>query len=795
MTQNLSLSDVNLWRTELGLLPVPLFGDQEKEGAFVLLNGMRGNFCLDFGHHKIGDETRNFAWSSNVGHYVELVGDHIEVQRWDQKRAAIERYNLESIRDNLEKFHAYLEMNSPRHGLSVVSHVIGIYRSLRAVLGNNFDGPRSLRAFLYLLACAADRSERGRLALSNWRLSEEAAEIVSVIREAEWLMLQNELVSGRPIESLVPDFTLLLRHASGHLFQEAHYEAVFISPSQLTLNGFLPSPIEIGKESKGIGLHFTPPALARTLVEEAFAALGQQQESIFIFDPACGSGEFLREALRQLKLKGYTGAIKLVGWDISEAACDMANFILAWETRNIQAKVSVKISCVNSLFSDQQWPENVDLVLMNPPFVSWQEMNSQQRNSVTEILGELAKQRPDLSHAFLLKASSCLRKEGVLGTILPASLLDGHSADKLRKRLVEQISATLIARLGSHLLFSSAMIDAAIYVGKKGVNTKELPPVAFWADHRANSSSAGLRALRKIRYLRTSSAYPVIGDGFSIYLNPRLGHDDTSWAPRPYKSWKLLQRLEHLPKVKDLFNVKQGIRTGNNQVFLISKIDWMSLPKGERQYFRPAVVNKSIDYGVLNELVYVFFPYGELKIKSEKELQKKLEIYFKQYLLPSKSKLLARDNIVTDRWWELSRNWVWQVDRSPKLVSTYFGDAGSFAWDETGDFVVVQGFGWFPKRSKSLSKKVGLAYLAVLNSAFFSELLSATSNHVGGGQWNLSKKFVDPIAIPDLLSEQFSPLIVSELSAIGARIHAGARLDDKRTDELLLRLYGIGESL
>jgi hypothetical protein len=257
----------------------------------------------------------------------------------------------------------------------------------------------------------------------------------------------------------------------------------------------------------------------------------------------------------------------------------------------------------------------------------------------------------------------------------------------------------------------------------------------------------------------------------------------------------LLQRLEHLPKVKDLFDVKQGIRTGNNPVFLLSKSDWMSLPKGERQYFRPAVVNKSIDYGVLKDLVYVFFPYGELGIKNEKELRKKLEIYFEQYLLPSKSKLLIRDNIVTDRWWELSRNWAWQVDRSPKLVSTYFGDAGSFAWDETGDFIVVQGFGWFPKRGKTLSKKVGLAYLAVLNSTFFSELLSATSNHVGGGQWNLSKKFVDPIAIPDLRSEQLGPSIVSELSAIGARIHAGLGLDDKRNDEFFLGLYGIDESL
>ncbi len=797
MPHDLHLADIDLWRTELGLFPVPLFDDQQKEQTFVLLNGARGNFCLDFGRFQLGDDTRNFAWSSNVGHYIALVGENIEVQRWDQTRASIERYSHKSVYDNLEKFHAYLENNSPRQELSIVSHVIRVFRSLRAVLGNKFDGSNSLRAFLYLLACATDRAERGRLVLEDWRLSNAAVEIASAIREADWSALQDELVQGRPIDSLVPNLTLLLRHASGQLFQEAHYEAVFIFQSQMMLDGFVPSPVQVSKESRGTGLHFTPPALARTLVEESFAALNKGQQAIVIFDPACGSGEFLREALRQLKLNKFGGQIKLIGWDDSEAACDMANFVLAWETRGIRAEVTVQILCTNSLRSDQEWPKDVDLVLMNPPFVSWQDMNSLQREAVTDILGELTTRRPDLSHAFLWKASSCIRAGGVLGSILPASFLDGTSAEKLRDRLSEQMSPKLIARLGSHLLFAGAMIDTAFYVAKKEAGTKE-PAVAFWADHRTSSTSAGLRALRKTRYFGGPNTYPLIKDGFSIYLNPTLGRNSNNWVPRPYSSWKLLQSLNHLPKVKDLFDVKQGILTGHNPAFVLKKNEWINLPEDEKQYFRPAVVNKSIQHGFLGDVAYVFYPYDNNEIESEHELRKVLKEYYKEYLLPVKSAFLARQTVKPKRWWELIRHRAWQVDRSPKLVSTYFGDAGSFAWDATGDFVVVQGYCWLPKRaksSKSFPQKVGLAYLAVLNSSLFSELLSATSNHVGGGQWNLSKRFVNNIAIPDLFSDQLSPTIISELSTIGKRIQAGLAVDDKQQGELLNLLYGIDRKL
>ena len=784
------LDNINLWRLELGLYPVPLFADGHSN-QFVLLNGNRGNFCLDLEREHLDADTRNNAWSSNVGHYVGLTDRYVEVQRWDRRKRFVERFPRENVVENLERFHTRLEKDEPKRELSIVSHVIRVFRSLRTSLGHEVDGPTSLKAFLYLLACVTDDVRRRELSSDRWQLDSGAAEVASIISEHDWDALVGELAQGRPIEGLIPNPTLLLRHSSGQIFQEAHYEAVNIPQEQLMLSGFPPAPAALAQTRKGAGLHFTPPALARSLVEESLRIISELPPRITVFDPACGSGEFLRETLRQLKIQGYRGEVNLIGWDISQAACDMASFILAWEMRGHEHHVFADIRCLDSIIIEE-WPTDVDIAVMNPPFVSWQDMLPEQREAVTGVLGELARIRPDLSSAFILRAAQCLRRGGVLASIVPASFLDADSAAKIRGQLGEALTSKFVARLGSHQLFHSALIDAAFYVGRANGNWPE-PTVAFWADYRSHSASAGLRALRRIRSINRQSAYPIDADGFSIYLTTALGKGQGSWAPRPYEAWKLRESLGHLPKVKNLFDVKQGVRTGHNKVFILSKEQWKNLPtKRERAYFRPAVLNESIREGVLTDVAYVFYPYGRYSIKTEEQLQVELKTYYRELLLPNREALLNRSSKRQANWWELSEHRAWQEEPQSKLVSTYFGDAGSFAFDAAGSFIVVQGFAWMHKPTSKfdeLPEEVGFAYLALLNSKLFSKLLSASSNHVGGGQWNLSKKFVDHIPLPNLLSGSVDPYTLARLTDVGKDIYTGEIINVEEREELVNAIY------
>jgi adenine-specific DNA-methyltransferase len=146
------------------------------------------------------------------------------------------------------------------------------------------------------------------------------------------------------------------------------------------------------------------------------------------------------------------------------------------------------------------------------------------------------------------------------------------------------------------------------------------------------------------------------------------------------------------------------------------------------------------------------------------------------------------------------RKWL----RAPlkKIVSSYFGQSGSFAYDEKGDHVVVQGYGWIPHWR--LSKKLGMnnddmckAYLTIFNSHFFTELLSETCPAVGGGQLNLSKRYSEKVKLPDLIARVENSaeldIVVRDLSFIGEKImrEGLARSPRARAEELVRLLYGV----
>lgn len=785
------LDRVGHWSKALGLFPVPLVNDITDNQPSVLLNGSAGNFVLDLTGYAHNDDPRNYAWSSNVGHYITVRNDvdQVDVQRWDWNRAHVEHYRLKGVLDNLEEFHRYLTKQKLRTGSSIVAHTVGIFRRLRTVLSLAEIEHESLQAFLYMLACSADHTDRESLDLNRWGLSPAARSAATQMSSDQWESLIFEFERGRPIEQLVPHLNLLLRHAAGQLFQEAHYQVLFL-PQQLSLTGFPPPPVTVGKNSTGWGVHFTPSFLVRTLVEAALAVEPTKStKPLTIFDPACGSGEFLREVLRQLKLRRDTRLIKLIGWDISDAACAMAKFVLAIEQRDMP-DVTIDIRQADALAEDQVWPDEVDMVLMNPPFVSLLDMPLEQRHRIREILGKYAGPRLDVSHAFILKAVTCLRDGGILGSILPASFLISDSAEQLRNHIGSEMAPRLIARLGSQLLFPGALVDAACYVAIK-TSALRTPTIAFWADARRSSTTDGLRMLRKLRYWEKPDQYPISDHGFSIYMHPDLGKEVATWSPPPYRSWKLYENMGRLPQVQHLFDVYLGIRTGHNKAFLIPRVEWEALPTSEQGYFRPAVVNDAIEDGQLNITRYVFYPYGDYAIRTEAELTQVIPTYFEKYLLPHRTELLTRYGIASTSWWTLSRARNWREINNVKLVSKYFGGGGSFAFDSRGEFVVVQGLSWELKKapSASMQRKIYLAYLAILNSSFFSELLAATSHQISGGQWNLSKRYVENIPLPDFLTTGFSLELIDQLASLGEQVSEQQQHKDEQIQELLAPLY------
>jgi len=784
-SSNGALYHLETWKSRLGLFPMPLFEDKHESEKFILLNGgASGDFCLDFNEPEDYDLIRSYAWSSDVGHYMVLSNEEIQLYRWDTFRP--EKYKANSVSKKLEDFYSYVRNQSINRQDSIVKFGISLYRNIRSVLRDG-KGNNSLGVLLYLLAHHSNgykqAKEKGSLILP-----EGAKDNFHSLRQGDQELLIDYLSSGLQAKSLRPNIDLLLRHAAGSIFQEAQFEILFPIEYQTSFEGFLPpSTKPSNRNREQTSAHYTPTSIVRTIVEEVLKDfLPTSYSMLTVFDPACGSGEFLKEFLRQIRMKNYRGKIRVIGWDISQTAIDMAAFILAYETRQYNSTVELEIVRKDALISSENWKQSVDFVLMNPPFISWELMHESQKEGVTNILGDLADGRPNSAGAFLLNAYKSLNDKGKIGCILPMSILEADSFKKLRSSLHESLTIEVIGRLGSHSLFADAIVDAAIFIAeKKKVDVNIQSPVVLWSDHRIESSSTVLRELRKIR---SNQALPTVSEsGYSIYTKNNLVAEN-NWAPIEVKSYELLSRLQSYPKVRDLFDVKQGVRTGMNSVFIIEKEYLMTLDKKEKKYFRPAVTNESIQNGKLIDKFYIFYAEGKQKINTEKELKAAVPKYYKEYLQPNKEKLAGRARKDMSNYWKLSEHRAWQVTPKAKIISTEFGKAGAFAYDKTGIYVAERSNAWFPKGNKELGD-IGYAYIAILSLPIINQLLQGISKQIGGGQWYLASKFINDMPIPDLFSGSFPKQLLDELISVGILIDSGEKVDQEGLNKFSKLLY------
>ncbi len=768
------LAASDTWRTKLGVLPVPL--TEADDRRFVMLNGVAGNFCLDATEDEAAS-ARAIAWSADVGHYVQLLGDTVLVYRWDAPQ--YQRVPKALVATGIERFQRLLENDEPTREASVVQHVVGVLDRLRSTVPGGKSGD-ALCALLVLLGCNHSNRDLQDLDIERYGIDKGALAVAKAIHGATWQGLKSELRAPASQPGLHFDASIALRHCSGQVFQEAHWRTTALS-NQLTFPGVIPARAKVSRSERAefSGVYFTPSPIVRTLTEHAIKSVDLSKPQLTVFDPACGSGEFLAESARQLRQRGYAGRLILKGYDLSEHAVATARFVLhgqfAGDPRN-----QINVDLADSLDISCQWPD-ADMLFMNPPFVSWWDMSRVQRDKIKSILGPNAQSKPDYSAAFIQRALDA--KPSIIGAVLITSALDSQSFKKLRDEWLGGYSVDFVARLGNLSIFKTATIDSALVIGQRGVT--DSVSTMLWTDQSAPSVSAGLRALRRGPSARR-------GDGYSVYSD-RIDSAKSTWSPRPLESIDLLQLNSALPKVCDMFDVRQGVITGLNSAFVLTESAINDLPPKERKYFRPAILNVTLRNCRVLRSHYVWYPYrnGTELFGSESAARDAAKEYFKRYLTPRKDELSKRRGM-HGRWWEL----IWpRLDRSgPKIVTTYYGDVGSFAYDADDRYAVVQGYAWYPrKKNHQLIFETGVAYayVAFLNTRLFMTALSGHARIVGGGQVDLSKRFLAETPIPNLY-EGIDPSIVVRLETFGRQLSDGVDVDRIALEQLARTVYGHG---
>lgn len=811
------------WASSFGLATAPLFADETVEGALhtVMLDGGFGSFVLSASPERLWKEPRSYgwAWSSGVPHHVTVTDTEVAVVRWDNPEA--EEFSRRSVEARLDAFYGYLIADRVKSSRRVVDHLVDAFRRVRSLVDQTGLGDElSVEAFLYALELSMERSGHaihGGLDRSGFSSILPAGPLDQIVAT----------MLGGPDSAfalkLYPD--VAIRHAGSEIFQEAHFSLTSASASDLF---DWVGPAIATKETRG-SAHFTPPALARSIVEQAVSSLGDlaARHSLVIYDPACGSGSFLYEALRSLRRLRYAGSLRIVGRDISPAAISMARFTLALAVSDWQPAGGIEIDLEVADFLTAEL-QQVDLILMNPPFLSWAAMSPVQRETVRELMGPLLKGRADLSMVFVSRALRCLKPGGALGMLIPSSLLTLLSAERWRDSIASDADIRMVASLGDYGLFRHAMVQVAAMVLslKEGVQNRPETALAIIANNAAEATGDALRAVRRgERLAGGGSVTSTSGDrGWRAFEVPA-----DQFARRP--TWRLIapeaasaiERLKTIGLTRSLgeiFDVFQGVRTGDNDSFIVSEDFYLALPSSERKFFRPAAMGDNLVDGRLTKSEFVFYPYDQrgLLIETEDELARKVPTFLRQILAPRRDRLALRSDIRrTGRvdWWGLSQRREWGSSDRPRIVSKYFGKEGSFALDENGQFVVVQGFAWFPRWSNDLDLDRSeddledeaqyedssisdidllLAYNALFNSKPFQKIVLLFSAYVGGGQADLSPRFVNEVPIPDLSAistDDANGHLVARLISLGRNIASEDYDWQIKSSRVVTELYGV----
>ncbi len=334
-----------------------------------------------------------------------------------------------------------------------------------------------------------------------------------------------------------------------------------VTPQPQTSLFGLNQRVTIDKSARrALGAYFTPrlysDTIARHLALPAANVAEDANELPIVLDLACGSGELLCAAMRQVfSLSAWRSVDvmqnflerKLFGVDINPLALQLT----ALNILRTAVQLVPEILQGGRKFPDlertlyhgdslsarmlSQLPE-ADIALLNPPFHSRADWTSPP-DELPEInqIGS----RPNQAFAFLVAAITKLRDGGGISAILPSQLLSGQNHDKWRQWVSARISLdTVIANYSTP--FEDVLSYAGFIIGHKVESHKPVKTKTITVPGGLKFSDGDVSAM--IAGAGQEFVRPDVNEIRAHSCFVRIGSDDTySWLPKH----SLHQRRHH----------------------------------------------------------------------------------------------------------------------------------------------------------------------------------------------------------------------------------------------------------
>ncbi|MFX1438512.1 MAG: class I SAM-dependent DNA methyltransferase, partial [Promethearchaeota archaeon] len=190
------------------------------------------------------------------------------------------------------------------------------------------------------------------------------------------------------------------------------------------------------------GEYYTPPFLVKMMVRDSYI-FGEN-----VVDPCCGSGNFLTEVVKVIMSKNDTKEKKiaainnLYGFDINPISIFITKVNLLYLVKDIFAGINLNLFVFDSLFQkDIQFSEKFDLVIGNPPWYTYRDIDSIEYQKRIKILAEDLGIKPqpknllnlEISTIFFINAKNRLLKEGAkIFFVITKGVITGSHASRFR---------------------------------------------------------------------------------------------------------------------------------------------------------------------------------------------------------------------------------------------------------------------------------------------------------------------------------------------------------------------------
>ncbi len=386
-----------------------------------------------------------------------------------------------------------------------------------------------------------------------------------------------------------------------------------------------------------LGQFYTSDEVADFMVN-----LSTKPKTSRVLESGFGEGIFIKSLINN-------GFLNIKGYDIDKENCRIVK-------NKFENKINIE--CKDYLQSSKE--EKFDLIIGNPPYVHWNNINEEIRNKLNsdKFWKKYSNGEWDLLYAFIIWSIEKLNENGELIYIVPYNWFNSTYGASLRKYLIDNGQFEIMCHFGEFKLFKDCYPNNIIFRYRKIKNEKK--PLIFVSEFKGKKGNVKSlldyikREFEEINHY----TYEKEDEEFKIFTtNPFK--DENLWHLATPKEKEQIEKVEKATKgiiLKNYLDVGVGIVSGYDEAYTINDFQLNNISEKEKKFIFPFIKAKNCKRYFIKDGTYYLFAD---EIKTEEELKNYPKIY--ERLSKHKERLNKRYMTKNKNWWS------WATIRNKKL--------------------------------------------------------------------------------------------------------------------------------